>query len=794
MHNNENNSKLSLNKSSVSSSNIKPLSRFQKRAQEQAQAQQQRELSASKERKVEATPWTKGSLMSSSSNIKPLSRFQKRAQEQAQAQQQRELSASKERKVEATPWTKGSLMSQNKDQDRFGERKERSFGERRERGPRRDGERSFGERFERGPRRDGERSFGERRERGPRREGERSFGERRERGPRREDRGGARRERAPRMDAQNLYDVAGDFDSSNSRPERVVTDARTIYECEVPIGRMTELAICEITEKGAFVDAKDFDSSNSRPERVVTDARTIYECEVPIGRMTELAICEITEKGAFVDAKDHGPLFIPRSQLPDEAQEGDLIRVFLYKDGERTLATARRPYIELGMTGNLRINSVENGTAYLDLGIPKELVLPVSEQRFRMYEGDNALVLVCIDNLGRLFGTQCFNRYIRDKSFPHEFEDNQRVKIVAVAHTPLGFRVIVDDKVYGLIYQSEQKGELIIGKRYDGFVKTVRPDGRLDISLQEAGREGVEHASLDILQALYFSEGKFDFNDKSEPEKIEEYLKMSKGRFKKALGAVEHASLDILQALYFSEGKFDFNDKSEPEKIEEYLKMSKGRFKKALGALYKQRFVEITDDGVLLTPEGQNFANERFAHLANKGQSNIDSESDSNGLADSVESSYDDMDALANADVGADQDPMVDAVVSAVAQARKEGKLPTGYHNNEVKSYQRSDFNKAEPEQALETTSWGENLDELGDFAGRRSAVNEMSGFGNERSAHRHDRGPRRDGERRERSPRRERSFGERGPRREGERRERSFGERRERGPRRESHSFRGKR
>ena len=184
------------------------------------------------------------------------------------------------------------------------------------------------------------------------------------------------------------------------------------------------------------------------------------------------------------------------------------------------------------------------------------------------------------------------------------------------------------------------------------------------------------------------------------------------------------------------------------------------------------------------------------------------------------------MDALANADVGADQDPMVDAVVSAVAQARKEGKLPTGYHNNEVKSYQRTDFNKAEPEQALETTSWGENLDELGDFAGRRSAVNEMSGFGNERSAHRHDRGPRRDGERRECSPRREGERRERGPRREGERRERSFGERRERGfgerrersfgerrersfgerrersfgerrergPRRDSHSFRGKR
>ena len=131
MHNNENNSKLSLNKSSVSSS-----------------------------------------------NIKPLSRFQKRAQEQAQAQQQRELSASKERKVEATPWTKGSLMSQNKDQDRFVQRRDRDRGPRRGQGQfwrasrtgaRRESERSFGERsFGRGPRREGERSFGERRERAPR--------------------------------------------------------------------------------------------------------------------------------------------------------------------------------------------------------------------------------------------------------------------------------------------------------------------------------------------------------------------------------------------------------------------------------------------------------------------------------------------------------------------------------------------------------------------------------------------------------------------------------------------------
>lgn len=625
----------------------------------------------------------------SPSKTKVLARFKERVQEQARAVEQRQLSASIERKVEANPWTKGTIHSLNKDKGRFGERRDRSFGEDRS------------ERHER---------FGERRERGfgEDRSERRGFGERKGRWEDRAERGFGRGSYAERIDSANLYDVAGDFDSGSERPERKVVDARSIYECEVPIGRLVELEICELNEKGAFVDAKD-----------------------------------------------HGPLFIPRSQLSDEVKEGDLVRVFLYKDGERTLATARRPYIELGMTGNLRINSVKNGTAYLDLGIPKELVLPVSEQRFRMYEDDNALVLVCIDNLGRLFGTQCFNRYIRDKAMPHEFEDNQRVKIVAVAHTPLGFRVIVDDKVYGLIYESEQKGELIIGKRYDGFVKTVRPDGRLDISLQEAGRDGVEHASL-----------------------------------------------DILQALYFSNGQFDFNDKSDPKTIEDYLKMSKGRFKKALGALYKQRLVDITDSGVVLTEGGQKLAKERFAHLKVKDQV-LENESES--------SSYDDIEALANVDACSDQDPLVDAVVSAVAQARKEGKIQGApFYNQEVKSYQNTDVVSEQPQDSSdmsaisnESTSWGENLDDLGDFAGRRSAVNQMSGYGQERKSfgddrrkerrdrdfgdRRRERGDRdssssRFGDRRERGDRDSRSsrFGDRRDRGFGERRERSFGQERD--------------
>ena len=158
-----------------------------------------------------------------------------------------------------------------------------------------------------------------------------------------------------------------------------------------------------------------------------------------------------------------------------------------------------------------------------------------------------------------MFGTQRFNRYINDFAKPGEYKPGQRVCLVPVSHTPLGFRTIVDDHVYGLIYKNEQKGEIQIGKRYSGWIINVREDGRIDVSLQEPGRSGVEHAAA-----------------------------------------------DILQALLNSGGELDFNDKSDPDEIEDYLHMSKGKFKKAIGHLYKERLIEITDEGIKLTEKGFN--------------------------------------------------------------------------------------------------------------------------------------------------------------------------------------------
>lgn len=280
--------------------------------------------------------------------------------------------------------------------------------------------------------------------------------------------------------------------------------------------------------------------------------------DLEIGKMISRKVVKITDQGAFIDGDNFGELFIPRKQLPANLEIGDALRVFLYVDGGRVLATARHPYLQKGMVGRLMVTSIDCGTAYLDLGIPKELVVPVSEQRTNFEVGNSALIYIAEDNYGRLFGTQRLNRYLKDIPPAGQYKIGQKVICVPVERTPLGYRVAVDDLYYGLIYASSQKGEIRSGKRYEAYVVNIRDDGRLDISMQEPGRSGVEHAASELL--------------------------------------------DI---IFKNKGSLPFSDKSSPEDIESYLHISKAKFKKAIGLLYKQRFIEIHDNSVTLTEAGR---------------------------------------------------------------------------------------------------------------------------------------------------------------------------------------------
>lgn len=279
-----------------------------------------------------------------------------------------------------------------------------------------------------------------------------------------------------------------------------------------------------------------------------------------LGHMIDREVVDITDQGAFVNGGGYGDLFVPNKQLPKDLKIGDKLRVFLYVDSGRVLATARHPYLECGMVGRLTVTSIDCGTVYMDLGIPKELVVPVSEQRSNFEVGQSVLILVTQDEKGRLYGTQRYNKFIKDTCDVKDYKVGQRVTAVAVSHTPLGFRTVVNDSVYGLLYKNDLKAPLRIGKRTTAYITKVREDGRLDISLQEPGLPGIEHA----------------------------------------------AKL-LLRVLKTSNGFIPFNDKSDPQDIEDYLHISKGKFKKAIGSLYKLRLIELVDDGTKLTKEGLDY-------------------------------------------------------------------------------------------------------------------------------------------------------------------------------------------
>ncbi|MCI6797191.1 MAG: S1-like domain-containing RNA-binding protein, partial [Succinatimonas sp.] len=123
--------------------------------------------------------------------------------------------------------------------------------------------------------------------------------------------------------------------------------------------------------------------------------------EVCLGHMIRRPVLSLSDQGAFVDGGKYGELFVPRSQLPKDLSAGDELRVFLFKDSGRVLATARHPYLELGMIGRLRVTEIDCGTVYMDLGIPKELVVPVSEQRSIFEVGQQVMVYVAMDDQGR---------------------------------------------------------------------------------------------------------------------------------------------------------------------------------------------------------------------------------------------------------------------------------------------------------------------------------------------------------------------------------------------------------
>lgn len=264
--------------------------------------------------------------------------------------------------------------------------------------------------------------------------------------------------------------------------------------------------------------------------------------------------------GVFLDGGREGDILMPQKYVPEGTKVGDDIKCFVYLDqNERPVATTETPLAKVGDFAFLECTWVNEYGAFLDWGLMKDLFCPFREQKKKMEMGDSYIVYIHIDEESyRIVATAKVDKYLSparpaDNNAKEGLAVGTPVSLLVWQKTDLGFKVIVDNKYQGLIYRNQIFRHVQTGDRLDGYVEKVRPDGKLDISLQPTGRK----------QTIDFAE-------------------------------------TLIQWLEDHDGFAPFGDKSAPDDIKRTFQVSKKVFKKAVGDLYKRRIITITDDGIQL--------------------------------------------------------------------------------------------------------------------------------------------------------------------------------------------------
>ena len=258
-----------------------------------------------------------------------------------------------------------------------------------------------------------------------------------------------------------------------------------------------------------------------------------------IGKNVNLEVLRSTEIGLFLDTEDrnYNGILLPKRYVPSGIDVGDFMDVFIYRDSEDIIiATRLDPYIRVGEFAYLNVNKVESYGAFLDWGLPKDLFVPISQQRALMVNDGYYLVYADLDKqTDRIAATAKVHRHLQNEA--EDIEVGQEVDLLICDETDLGVRVIVDNKFWGLVFHNEIFQHLEEGQKTIGYVKGIRlEDNKIDITLKKQGMAEVTDARSQIIEALHDSNGFLPLNDKSAPELIYDELEMSKKVFKKAIG------------------------------------------------------------------------------------------------------------------------------------------------------------------------------------------------------------------------------------------------------------------
>lgn len=281
---------------------------------------------------------------------------------------------------------------------------------------------------------------------------------------------------------------------------------------------------------------------------------------IKIGKGNYLKVLRLASVGAYLDAGDLGEILLPTREMPEDLQVDDEVEVFISYDSEdRLVATRRFPIAMVDDFALLKVIALETVGAFLDWGMDKDLLLPFGEQTREVQIGQDVVVHIGLDKSQRISASMRLDRYAATDM--DAFEPGQKVDLLIAGQSELGYKAVIDGSHVGLLYKNEVFQPLSYGQRLRGFIKTLRPDGKIDLSLQEPdGRQMLDGTAQKILAHIRKQSGGFA----------------------------------------------PINDKTEADEIYRLFGVSKKKYKIALGGLYKRRVIRVTTEGVYLVPEHEN--------------------------------------------------------------------------------------------------------------------------------------------------------------------------------------------
>lgn len=267
---------------------------------------------------------------------------------------------------------------------------------------------------------------------------------------------------------------------------------------------------------------------------------------VEIGKFNKLQVVKIADHGVYVDGGEEGTILLPNRYVPEGTDIEDWLEVFLYFDSDDLLiATTESPKAIVGDVQLLKVVDINRVGAFLGWGLPKDLLVPYSEQQHPMKEGESYVVYVFHDHkTDRILASSKLNRYFEEEST--NLEPRQKVDLKITDKTELGYKTIIDNQYLGLIFHGDAFRPLALGECLPGYIKAIREDGKIDVIISQHSPQGDNSLEDQILVYLKQSGGESNLTDKSNPDHIYRQFKVSKKKYKNALGALYKRKLIVI--------------------------------------------------------------------------------------------------------------------------------------------------------------------------------------------------------------------------------------------------------